>query len=360
MHKKTYHSCSTNTTITVHVGRNDLLNQVFELLIQRGFTVQTDQRILSDYPTLADTHWEGQKGDLLFKAELYADGFCFKFYQEINTKNPHGGYYDFEKFEQMPYLIRCQYRLERHYICNLLETLGYTNTAAPTLKYAIDKVMHKIKSCWHYKEGKELPEYEITSYNATDKNDKQLRNGQVKYFRDHRGRLQRGTIYHNINNMWWVVLNKFAYTNVASFELFDVTSDNPPIRRIQSKVMPQRIRANKLREKFKTRNLSYRQLTIEHIQALGLFLTKEFENFGSAMQLAPPLKKDIKILKRTGLQYAEIKVNGYYFSKREAITFNTDGFIGFAGWACDNNLTPFVNAFDKWMDWLTETVETNR
>ena len=78
--------------------------------------------------------------------------------------------------------------------------------------------MFRIKDSCHYKEGKELPEYEVSEYNAKDKDGKRLRNGQIKYFRDRRGRLQRGTIYHNINNMWWVVLNKFEFTNVAAFE----------------------------------------------------------------------------------------------------------------------------------------------
>jgi len=359
MSEKTYNSSPTRTNIGVHGGKIDLLNQIFRMLKERGFVIQTDQRILREYPILADTHWEGANGDLLFKSEIYPAGFSLEFYQEIDTENPHGGYYDFDKFERMPYLIRCQFILTRKYICELLESAGYTNKAEPVLKFAIDKVMQKIKSSCHYKEGKELPEYEIESYNAKDKDGKQLRNGQVKYFRDRRGRLQRGTVYHNINNMWWVVLNKFEYTNVAAFNFFDITSDQLPKKRVQSKVIPQRIRAKKLREKYKSLGLSYEKLNEEHIQMLRVFLTKEFEIFGSDMKLklSTPRKKDIKILKRTGLQYAVIQVDGYYFSRREAITFNSDGFIGFAGWACDYNATPFVSAFDKWINWLAETKE---
>lgn len=359
MSEKTYNSSPTSTTIGVHGGKIKLLNQIFEMLKQRGFVIQTDQHILRDYPILADTHWEGKKGDLLFKSHIYPAGFDFEFYQEINTKNSSGGYYDFDKFERMPYLIRCQYILERKYICEILDAAGYTNVAKPVLKYAFDKVMYAIKDSCHYKEGKELPEYEIESYNAKDKDGKQLRNGQVKYFRDHKGRLQRGTIYHNINNMWWVVLNKFEYTNVAAFNFFDLSPEQLPKKRVQSKVIPQRIRAKKLREKYKSLGLSYEKLNEEHIQMLRIFLTKEFEIFGSDMKLklSVPRKKDIKVLKRTGLQYAVIQVDGYYFSRREAITFNPDGFIGFAGWACDYNTTPFVSAFDKWIDWLVETVE---
>ncbi len=235
MSEKTYYSRPTDTTVGVHGGKIELLNQVFEMLTQRGFAIQTDQRILRDYPSLADTHWEGANGDLLFKSEIYPAGFKLEFYQEINTENPCGGFYDFDKFKRMPYLIRCQYILTRKCICELLDAAGYTNNAETEYKYSFDKVMGKIKSSCHYKEGKELPEYEIESYNAKDKDGKQLRNGQIKYFRDHKGRLQRGTIYHNINNMWWVVINKFHYTNIASFEFFDLDSEENCVKKLVKK-----------------------------------------------------------------------------------------------------------------------------
>ena len=34
---------------------------------------------------------------------------------------------------------------------------------------------------------------------------------------------------------------------------------------------------------------------------------------------------------------------------REAISFNSDGFIGFCGWADTQNSQPFLNAFRRWM-----------
>lgn len=359
MEKKTFSSSLTSTTIGVHGGKIDLLNKLFDLLKQRGFVIQTDRKILQEYPILADSHWEGAKGDLLFKSKIYPAGFSFEFYQEVNTKNPNGGYYDFEKFEMMPYLVRCEFLLTRKYMCQLIEQEDFENIAKPNFKFAIDKVMHKIKSCWHYEEGKELPEFEHPSYNATDKNGKQLRSGQVKYFYGYDKRLMRGVVYHNINNMWWVVINKYEYRNVASFQLFDIEPGNMPSRRIKNKRMPQRVRTDKLREKFKALGLTYAKLNEDHIQELCLLIKKELELFNSdmKMKLSKPRKKDIKVLKRTGLQYAVIEVDGYYFSRREAITFSSSGFIGFAGWASDGNVTPFANAFETWVEQLSETIE---
>lgn len=50
--------------------------------------------------------------------------------------------------------------------------------------------------------------------------------------------------------------------------------------------------------------------------------------------------------------WVEITVDGDYFKDREGITFNSDGFVGFAGWASDSNCQPFVNAFTDWVNWM--------
>ena len=42
------------------------------------------------------------------------------------------------------------------------------------------------------------------------------------------------------------------------------------------------------------------------------------------------------------------------WKRREAISFNRDGFIGFAGWASSQNEAPFVKSFDRWVDWMVK------
>jgi hypothetical protein len=353
MEDRTFVANSDSSTIAIRNGKQDTLNKIFKLLKSRGFIVQTDQQILEEYPILADTHWEGSKGDLLFKAHIYPAGFELEFYQEIVTKNRNGGFYDFDKFEKMPYLIRCEFIITRKYVTHLLETEGYINKTEPTFKYAIDKVMNRIKSCWHYKEGKELPDYKLPSYNSRDRDDKQIYNGQVKYFRDYKGRLKRGTVYHNINNMWWVVLNKYDYTNVASFQLFDLVKGEKVIPKLYNRKIPQRIKAEKARTRFNSK-FNYSMLRELHINHLRLLVSEELVDHDKEidMSVKVPLKKDTVVLKTKGLKYAAIKVNGSYFEGREGITFSENGFIGFAGWASDYNVKPFVNAFVKWMEWL--------
>lgn len=75
--------------------------------------------------------------------------------------------------------------------------------------------------------------------------------------------------------------------------------------------------------------------TTKHAQEMGLKVSKI-------------RKKDIKVLKRTGLKYAQIQIDGSYFERREGITFSITGFIGFAVEMDDKNIQPILRAFQKW------------
>ena len=45
--------------------------------------------------------------------------------------------------------------------------------------------------------------------------------------------------------------------------------------------------------------------------------------------------------------------DGFYFEKREAITFNfRTNFIGFCGWASGCNKIPYIKGFIKWCDYM--------
>lgn len=54
-----------------------------------------------------------------------------------------------------------------------------------------------------------------------------------------------------------------------------------------------------------------------------------------------------------GLFFGTIYVDANYFDGREAITFERNGFIHFANWASDENVQPFLDAFEIWINKLT-------
>lgn len=61
-----------------------------------------------------------------------------------------------------------------------------------------------------------------------------------------------------------------------------------------------------------------------------------------------------------GIESAFIRVDVECQKGREAISFNRDGFIGFAGWADDTNVQPFLRAFVRWaLEWMDEDDEDN-
>ena len=55
--------------------------------------------------------------------------------------------------------------------------------------------------------------------------------------------------------------------------------------------------------------------------------------------------------------YIKVKLDNY--SVREGISFNPDGFIGFAGWGSSYNTKLFTDAFCEWVDWKKEQMKKN-
>jgi hypothetical protein len=57
-----------------------------------------------------------------------------------------------------------------------------------------------------------------------------------------------------------------------------------------------------------------------------------------------------KYTKNGTLKECYLFMNSHYFTQRECISFNSDGFIGFAGWADEHNSAPILAAFKEWCD----------
>jgi hypothetical protein len=79
--------------------------------------------------------------------------------------------------------------------------------------------------------------------------------------------------------------------------------------------------------------------------------------FGGTYGVQPIRKKDIY---RDGgkpdgnINSVELHVSAHYFNRREAITFNRDGFIGFCGWSDSTNSQPIYAAFVEWCAEIAE------
>ena len=107
------------------------------------------------------------------------------------------------------------------------------------------------------------------------------------------------------------------------------------------------------RNHFKKCGLTYQNIGIEELNKLIKILNKHISDFDSCMLMIKE-PNNIVLDKNKKLKFAELRVKGTYFDDREAITFNQDGWIGFAGWADTKNITPFIMAFIEWCNYLEE------
>lgn len=212
-----------------------VLDKLIGFMKSRGFSIKHDMEVDK---CIRDCYWVGNKGELRFTLDRYPRGFKFEFYQEIVTENRNGGRYDFDKFEKAPYLIRISWINETNKMALFLESLGFKENIDKDYKLAEDQIKKDFVDSWHHPQKDmnfNLKDLHGTtcegSYNNTDANEKTIYNGEVKYFRDYNGRLLRGIVYHNINNMWWVIVNKFKKRNIADFNLFDFSQEELRIRR---------------------------------------------------------------------------------------------------------------------------------
>lgn len=327
------------------------LNHIIVMLIRKGFTVQIDKEMLERFSIIADNYLEGVMGQLAFKAKIYPNSYNIEFY-DVNSENKHRRV----DVNDLPYITRLQSQIAMESIQKYLLSQGYSDKTKPTYKYADDIIRHRIMSSCHYIAGKELKSFDFEKHNILDTNDRDgtpMHNGDTKYYRDYKGRLMRGIVYHNINNMWHVKIDKYTVRNIAAFELFDIQSKEDLIPKVYSHEIPARIQIQKLRDIF-NEFFSYKDITLENINELNRLISTECTHSKSdiSLTLRKPLKKHTKILKSKGLVYSFIRVDGDYFKDREAISFNEDGFIGFAGWASEENLTPFIRAFYNWLVYL--------
>jgi hypothetical protein len=113
------------------------------------------------------------------------------------------------------------------------------------------------------------------------------------------------------------------------------------------------------RDYFARKGLTYDDITEGDILVLIMLLNKHIkeankENETSVSTMRLSEKVDIKRKSNGAIITCFLYMNSHYFTRRECISFNRDGFIGFAGWADQGNTNPILRAFLEWCDYLAE------
>lgn len=210
-------------------------------LRNKGAKIRVDTEIKKRAKCISQYHGYGYWGGLEFVTDIYNTGLKFEFFQNVTVpENKNGGRYDFDKYSKFPYLIRLRLKIA---IKTLIEEVSQhcdatiTCTDAPIS--AEQRILKKFKE-FSFSRNRINTIDEIESFmshydfskNSNDRDKKKIKCGELKYFYSYDGYLHRGQVYHNINNMWWVIENDSTLRNIASHELFDRT--NEPARRVLS------------------------------------------------------------------------------------------------------------------------------
>lgn len=116
------------------------------------------------------------------------------------------------------------------------------------------------------------------------------------------------------------------------------------------------------RNYFDGRGLTYDDVTEGDIITLVTLLNKHIKKANADCETSMGsmyLSRRIDLKRKTNgtLISCYLYVNSHYFERRECISFNADGWIGFAGWADQGNTNPILRAFIEWCDALAATKE---
>jgi hypothetical protein len=178
----------------------------------------------------------GESKYFKFEAQRYPAGFKIEFWAKGPSRDWHKydtTYYDSFKWNSCEYMEKLSFKIIAKKLAAYSIQLGVDNLTISRIcgrEWVMREINPDKNLDRHWGRWEDYKEH--LGDKAKDRDGKTIANGQMKYFRDKSlGCLMRGQVYHNINNMWWVVLNETKHTNIASFELFDPTPDDYKKRR---------------------------------------------------------------------------------------------------------------------------------
>ena len=112
------------------------------------------------------------------------------------------------------------------------------------------------------------------------------------------------------------------------------------------------------RSYFREKGLTYCDVTLSDLRLLNVLLDLQFskqrdaEKYWTRTHCVAPGRA--KFDDNGRLLCALLTGKGVYFTSRETVSFDPDGFIGFCGSADSKNTEPVLAAFVEWCDTLAE------
>ena len=228
------------------VNVNDEVRETFDeirmMMMNDGWTFHQDPKIKKHYRCIANNHHAGRKQDVHFLSSIAGRHIEFRFYEDVIRDNQHGGQYTTHKLKSMPYLLRLKVQIAIDKLVAYLKPLGYTDKSRTYPAEGLAAIMKHRAELEDF-QGKDFYSRERLRYNCADAHGVEMFDGDVRYFWSYTGRLQRGIVYRNINNMWWVHTGPFSYSNQANFSLFTWKAGMGSRRKLSDAEIEKRLRA---------------------------------------------------------------------------------------------------------------------
>lgn len=108
---------------------------------------------------------------------------------------------------------------------------------------------------------------------------------------------------------------------------------------------------NAARAAFKDAGLTYNDLTLPRMYKLRDILDRHLRE-SMLMNGTFRTHKGVVLKFLPNGIYGAVTCRSDYFKDREGVTFNPEGFIGFAGWSDHINIVPVVSGFREWIEYV--------
>lgn len=118
--------------------------------------------------------------------------------------------------------------------------------------------------------------------------------------------------------------------------------------------MSDQLKTDIARRNFKECGLTYKNLTKQDLKRLRIIVAEKVKESGLMKDSYRVNQRWKSVRFKNGHLYeAYFECKAFYFTGREAISFNRDGFIGFCGWSDSEHQAPILAGFYEWLEEMT-------
>lgn len=212
---------------------------LISFLKRRGFAITQNSYYVKHAECLSKYHKFGVKNNVHLLMEIYNSGMKLEFGNERNLWDDTQSFWSYKsnkRYSPTTYLEDKAVQLEILKTLNRFKEKGFIYLPNSNDRNDIEEIIYDNNQNKHIHGeiaclddiGRAIKKDSYNyNQNSWDKNKKRLTCGDIKCFYDYSTRrIFMGKAYHNINNMWWVIVNGKRY-NKVSFDLFDYDSSLP-------------------------------------------------------------------------------------------------------------------------------------